>query len=221
MRASRNAAVVLLLAARAAQAQGEDPQRLLAQLEARVLAAPHVTIEAQVQASGLTSLHLSGTLELKERNRASASWRGDLRGEPAELAYSSDGRAAEMKAAGRPRTEGIGRESNHALLAGALRMGLLHNVLRLAELQLPDHAADGFDAWAMTDNFRPTTFALGGDLQGAMSFGYDLVIDGATAGSVRLWLDPLTGLPKRQQLVLREPGGETIFTEDYTRFALE
>lgn len=218
---ARAGAVALLCAAPAVFGQGEDPQLLLQQLEARVLAAPQVTIEGEIQASGLVSAHLSGRLQIKPRNRASASWHGDLRGTPAELALSSDGRALELKAAGQQRAEDLGGESNHALLAGALRMGLMHNLLRLADLHGPDHAAGGFDAWATAQSFRPTTFALGGEMQGAMSFGYDLVTEGVTLGSVRLWLDPLSGLPKRQQLLLHGPDGDTTITEDYTKFVLE
>lgn len=215
------AVLLLLLAAPVARAQGEDPAQLLQQLEARVLAAPHVTIEAQIEARGAVTAHLNGRLELQTRNRASASWSGDLRGDSALLVLEADGRALEMKAAGQQRAEDVGRDSNHALLAGALRMGLLHNLLRLAALQGPDHATGGFDGWVLAEAFRPTTFALGGEMQGAMSFGYDLVADGATIGGVRLWLDPMSGLPKRQQLVIHAAAGDTTVTEDYTKFALE
>lgn len=214
-------AALLLAVAPAALAQGEDPLATLQQLEARVLGARHVVIEADVTATGALPAHFAGTLDLAERNRSSGTWQGDLRGAPAQLSFSSDGRAIEMKGVGGTRGEFVGRESNRALLAGALRMGVTHNLLRLAEPLGPDHAAEGFDAWAATVDFRPTTVALGGDLRGAISFGYDLKLDGADAGSVRLWLDGETGLPKRRQLTLRTPEGETTVVEEYKRFALE
>jgi hypothetical protein len=218
---TRAIAIALLSASASAFAQGEDPLATLLLLEARVLAAPHVTIEAEVTATGALAAHYTGVLDFKERNRSTGAWQGELRGAPSAVSYSADGRAFEMKGEGGSRGELTGRESNHALLAGALRMGIAHNLLRLAALQAPDHAGEGFDAWAALVDFRPTTVALGGEMQGAVSLGYDLKLDGVEAGSIRLWLDPVTGLPRRQQYTRRTPEGEVTVVEEYKRFALE
>lgn len=217
------AVLALLVAAMAAPAfaEGEDALSALKAVEARLLAARKLTIEADITASGALTAQLSGRLELTERNRANASWQGQLRGAPVMLALASDGRALDLKAGALTRTEGVARESNRALIAGALRTGLLHNVLRLQLLQGPDHAGGGAQEWVTAEAFRPTTYGLDGEMRGAQSFGYDILLDGKDAGSVRIWLDAATGLPKRQQFTLRGPEGETVVVEDYRRFSLE
>lgn len=212
---------LLLSAAPAAYAEGEEPPQLMRALEARLLAAPGITIEADVRATGALVAALSGRLELRERNRANASWQGELRGAPVQLALSSDGRALELKGGAQTRSAGTERESNRALIAGVLRTGLAHNLLRISSGQGPDHAEGGVESWATLEGFRPTTYGLSGDMQGAMSFGFDLVLDGVNAGSVRLWLDPVTGLPRRRLVVMRSPEGESTIVEDYRRFSLD
>lgn len=213
--------VALLLAAPLAQGAGGDPLQLMRELEVRVLAARHVIIEADVRASGALSAHLTGRTEFLERNRAHAQYAGDLQGRAASLEYSSDGRSGEIRNGDAKWAEGLGSESNHAGLVGVLRLGLWHNLSRMSVLQGPEHAGGGIEAWSMPDGFRPTTYALGGEFPGAMSFGYDLMLDGRNAGNVRLWLDPVSGLPRRRQMTLKLPQGEATVVEDYTRFTLE
>ena len=217
------ALLIVTAAATAAPAfaEDEDTVAMLKAVEARLLAARKLTIEADITARGAHTAQHSGRLELAERNRACARWQGLLRGAPVTLALASDGRALDLKAGALTRTEGVARESNRALIAGALRTGLLHNVLRLQVLQGPDHAGGGAQEWATAEAFRPTTYGLDGEMRGAASFGYDILLDGKDAGSVRIWLDAATGLPRRQQFTLRGPEGETTVTEDYRRFSLE
>ena len=185
------------------------------------MAAKHVTIEADIQASGALAAHLTGHAEVFERNRARGEFHGELRGQPAVLEFSSDGRSTRVRSGGGESLADIGGESNHAWLADMVRLGLWHNLKRLNELQGPDHAAGGVEGWAAFDGFRPTTIALGGDMQGAMSLGFDLVLDGVKAGSVRLWIDSVSGLPRRRQTMLRLPQGEAIVIESYQRFTLD
>ena len=222
MRARAVAAVAALglLFGTAASAQ-DDPATLIAQLEARLLAAKHIAIEATIESRGVVESNLKGRSELLDRNRAIWSYAGTFAGKPADLALASDGRALQMKSGARAGEEPVGRESNRALLIGLLRMGLLHNLARLSGLAGPDHAQGGVEQWAQLDSFRPTTYAVGGDLEGMMSFGFDLVVAGTVSGSERLWLDPATGLPRRRQLTVRFAQGEMVVTEDYTRFVVE
>ena len=212
--------IATLLPSAAAPAQ-EDPATLIAHLEARLLAARHIAIEATIESRGVIPSDLKGSSELFDRNRANWSYAGDFAGKPAALALTSDGSALQMKSGDRAGQEPVAAESNRALLIGLLRMGLLHNLARLSALAAPDHAQGGVEQWVQLDSFRPTTYAIGGDLEGMMSFGFDLVVAGNTAGSARLWLDPATGLPRRRQLTVRFPQGEMVVTEDYTRFVVE
>lgn len=219
------APVLLLLFGVSASGQdlavADDPLQRVAQLEARLLAAKRVAIEASIESSGFISSKLKGRSELQDRNRANLSYTGEFGGKPAELSLIADGRALELRGGAQTRREALGRESNRALLIGFVRIGLLHTLARLALPQGPDHGAGGVEQWVVLDAFRPTTYAQEGDLVGATSVGFDLLIDGQTAGSARLWFDPASGLPRRRVLTLFRPEGDTTVVEDYTRFVVE
>lgn len=209
------AALALIAAAAPAAAQGDDPVVLMAQLESRVLAARRVVVEADIEASGAVDARLKGEGELLERNRATLAYAGDFRGRALALAWSADGRLAQLRNGAELLHEPVSREANRTLLLGLLRMGLVQTLARVAGL-----APAGIDG-ATLDAFRPTTYAMGGELDGAMSFGFDLLVADAVAGSVRLWLDPASGLPRRRQVTLRVGGGEMTVVENYRRFLLE
>lgn len=217
----RGWALGLLLPAAPACALGEDPARLMAELEARLLAARHVVIEAQVESSGAVSSRLSGRGEWSDRNRATLAWAGEFAGKPADLELHADGRALELRQGEQRRREPLARQDNRALLVGFVRMGLLHNLARLTELKAPDHAQGGVEQWIALDSFRPTTFAQEGELEGLMSFGFDLVVNGEPSAAVRIWVDPASGLPRRRQLTVRFGSAEMKVVERYTRFEVE
>jgi hypothetical protein len=217
----RLACAAALLAAGAAQAAGEDPAQLMAQLEARLLAARRVTIEAQVESQGPVNSRLRGRSELRERNRATLAWSGEFAGATVDLGLEADGRALELRRGAEKRRDPGPAQSNRAVLIGFTRMGLLHNLARLSGLQAPDHAAGGVEQWAVLDSFRPTTFAQGAELAGLMSFGFDVVVAGTPSATARLWLDPASGLPRRRQVTVHFAGGDMHVTETYTRFEVE
>lgn len=209
---------LLSLAAATAAAQDLEPAALMAQLEARLLAARHVAIEATIVSQGVVPARLQGRSELLDRNRAAWSYAGEFAGKPADLALSVDGSALRLRSGAASREAPVAPESNRALLIGLTRMGLLHNLARLSSTLGPDHAQGGVERWITLDSFRPITYAQGGELEGLMSFGFDLLVAGTPSASARLWLDPATGLPRRRQQTVRFPQGEMTVVEDYTRF---
>lgn len=218
-------AAVLALAAAAAAAQDApdyvDPAVLMAQLEQRLLGARRVEVEATLRSRGVIASDLRGRSELRDRNRATLAYAGSFAGKAADLQLAADGRLVQFMNGSQTRQTRVEPEANRALIVGMVRMGLLHNLARLTGLQEPDHASGGVSEWVRLDSFRPTTFAQAGALEGLMALGFDLVVGGATAGNVRLWVDPATGLPKRRALTVRFPQGEMEVVEDYTRFVVE
>lgn len=214
-------ALYLLLAAPAAGGFGEDPIQVMNQLEARLLGARRVTIEASIESRGAVTSSLQGRTELLDRNRAQHAYAGEFAGARAELELKSDGRVLDLRNGAQARAERVPRDANHALLVGFLRMGLLHNLARLTGLQAPDHATGGVTQWVTLDGFRPTTFAQGSDLEGTFSFGFDIVVAGEVSGSARLWIDPASGLPRRRQVTVKFAQGEMTVVEDYRRFEVE
>ena len=217
----RAAALALALVAPAVLAIEEDGVALMQQLEARVLAAKRVRIEASIEARGAFEATLAGSGEWRDRNRAEVAYAGQFAGQAVELKLSGDGRAVNVVRNAEKRQEPAPAETNHAMLVGLMRMGALHNLARLTQMQLPDRADGGVARWVTLDSFRPTTYAQGGDLEGFMSFGYDILVDGKSSASVRLWVDPQSGLPRRRQLTVRFPQGDMSVLEDYSSFVIE
>ena len=213
-------ALALLLGAPAAGAADEDPVQLMSALEARLIHARHVLIEAQIEARGAIAASLTGRTELFDRNRARAEYHGQFAAAPADLSFEIDSRITQLRSGAAQRAEPTGPEANRALIVGLTRMGLLHDLARLHELKPPDHAAGGADGWIRLDSFRPTTYVLGGDLEGAMSFGFDVVVGNAVSPA-RVWLDPDSGLPRRRQITVHFPQGDMTVVEDYLRFVVE
>ncbi len=200
---------------------GEDGAELMAQLQARLLKARRVVIEGEVQSHGALFSQLKGGARINERNHMSLSYYGQIGPKPAVLSLAADGRVLELRNGAERRAEPVQDEANRALLIGLLRMGLLHNLARLGGLQAPDHGGGGVERWVTLDNFRPTTYILGGELEGALSFGFDVLVDGEPAASARLWLDPVSGLPRRREQTVRFAQGEMTVVEDYRRFVAE
>jgi hypothetical protein len=215
------AAACLSLLAAPAQAAGEDPALMMDQLEARLLAARRVTIEAQIESRGVVESRLDGVSELHERNRTSMAYAGEFAGKPANLALATDGRVLELRQGAERARDASPPQCNRAVLVGFARMGLLHNLARLAGLQGPDHGAGGVEQWITLESFRPTTFAQSGELEGLMSFGFDLVVYGVPSASARIWMDPASGLPRRREQTVRFAAGEMRVVETYTRFEVE
>lgn len=217
----RSRALCWLLFSPTALAVGEDPAQIIAGLETRLLAAQRVVVEVEIRSQGAYSAQLRGSTELLPRNHLNLAYSGTFGGQPAELSLRADSRALDLYKGPDQRREGVGAESNRAVIIGFLRMGLLHNLARLTALQGPDHASGGVEQWVSLDSYRPTTFAQDGDLEGTYSFGFDILVDGEAAGSARLWLDPVSGLPRRRVQTVRFAQGELTVVEDYHQFVVE
>jgi hypothetical protein len=210
-----------LLAPAAALAAGEDPAEKMAELENRLLSARHITIEARLESRGVMESSLTGRTELRDRNRATAAYAGTFAGKAVDAELQSDGRSLTLRQGSERHSEAAPVEGNRALLIGLTRMGMLHNLARLGSLRAPDHAGGGVEQWLRLESFRPTTFAQSGELEGLMSFGFELVVAGTPSSTVRLWLDPATGLPRRREQIVRFDAGEMTVIESYTRFEVE
>jgi hypothetical protein len=217
----RRLLLAALLASGPLAAQELDGAAVMARLESRLLAASRVTIEATIESRGFVTSNLKGRSEWLDRNRATWAYAGNFAGKLADLALTADGQVVQLRNGAQSRDEPLGAEGNRAALLGLTRMGLLHNLARLTGLRGADHAQGGTDGWVKLDSFRPTTFAQGGELEGMMSFGFDIVVAGNPSGSARVWFDPATSLPRRRQQTVRFPQGEMTVTEDYTRFEVQ
>ena len=212
---------LLLVLSPAVFGLGEDPAEIVRQLEQRLLTAQRVVIESDIRAQGIVAVHLRGRAELTPRNHLTLTGSGSMFDKTVALSLRADSRTLEMQHGSAPRHESVAPESNRAIIIGLVRMGLLHNLARLSTGQGPDHAGGGVEQWVALDSYRPTTFAQDGELEGTFSFGFDIQVDGQPAGSARLWLDPVSGLPRRREQTVRFPQGEMKVVEDYRQFVVD
>ena len=146
-----------------------------------------VQLEAKSHAEG--SVHADATADLSIGPAARLRARGTFQGKPFDKSFDQPATA----------------ELRDAFVLGLTRMGLLHNVVRLAHDQAPDHA-DG----TVRDWLRPVKFRR---VKGGV--GYVMNVGGTETGETTLLIDAKTKLPRRRTAVIHFPAGDMRVTESY------
>lgn len=204
-----------------AQEPGRGSTELVQSLEARLLSARQVRIEARIVATGVVSAALAGETVLRQMNQGSFRYSGTFNDQRIDVHYEADGPRFEISNNGQSRKGKVAVATNRALVLGMTRMGLLHNIVRATSLDAPDHAFGGVENWITLDGFLPTTFAQVGELAGLPSLGFELLVNLEPSARVRLWLAPDSGLPRRREQTVEFPTGEMRVVETYTLFEVE
>ncbi len=195
-----------------------DPGEALAALEARLLAAPSVGLQFRVTSSGAFESDLSGELELTP-DRTALSARGEFGGSPAGLELEQ---AAGKLTGGNGKTGFDGPAApatDEALLVGLVRMGILHNLARLAADLPPDHADGGAADWV---TLHDPAWGPGGPWDGrnARALSFRIRVAGRDSGQATLWLSESDGIPVAREQTVKFPGGEMQVLERYPVFRL-
>jgi hypothetical protein len=211
-------ALALAFALPAARAQDEDPVARFNQLEARLLGARSVLVEGDLHAGAPLDADLHGRTLVASGNRLVATWSGALHGKAIDLRVQSDGRVLSVRNGADETREPAAPESNRAELTGLLRMGLLHNLLRAAGLQGPDHAGGASDHWVRLEYFHLVHVLA---QPGTAVLSFDVLAEGRPATTARLWLDAASGLPSRREDSVPSEGGAASVVENYARFVVE
>ncbi|MCA9529582.1 MAG: hypothetical protein KC543_05565, partial [Myxococcales bacterium] len=180
-----------------------DPVAALGGLEARLLAADHVTITAQVSASGAARAELDGTIEIARATGASIALEGTFDG--TAIATRWDSTAAAAVDTGPPVWA-------DGLVIGVTRMGVLHNWANVIGGADPDTGNGDIRDWVGTD--EPTWLH---DDPASRTLAFHVVFGGAPIGEVELTLDD-RGLPARRVQVVHFPEGDMRVLEEYVRF---
>jgi hypothetical protein len=150
---------------------------------------------------------LSRVVQLEAKSHAEGSVQADT------VADLSVGPAARLRAKGtfqgKPFEKSFDQpatpELRDALLLGLTRMGLLHNVVRLAHDQGPDHADGTVREW-----LRPIKFRR---VKGGVR--YAITVGGVETGENTVLIDSKTKLPRRRTTVVHFPSGDMRVTETY------
>ena len=188
-----------------------SPQQALTSAEERLTESASTRVDFIVTASGSVEGNLTGSLLLGDDGQARLSSGGVLRGEEVELLLVSDGARMRM-------TNGIDTVEaatppalKEALVLGLTRTGVIHNILRLAELLPPDHAEGRVDSWVRAADVRR-------EERGNLAF--NVQTEGETGEAVILYMAPGTELPGERQQTFRFPEGESSVTEIYSAISI-
>lgn len=213
--------VVIVSAALASVAAGNDRVASFAVLEQSLLNARQLDFDCEIESRGAVVSNLSGHVHIGTDNVVDVVVSGTFDGKQVNLGLLSDG--IHMRG-------GSNRESfddkvpsalSEALVVGFVRLGMLHNLALLAVGKPPDHADGGAKEWAVLENMRLGDRNLV-DGQRAWPVVGDVFVSGRSSGTATLWIAEETGLPiQRTQRVDFGPDQVMNVLEQYRNVLVE
>jgi len=196
------------------------PASALEALEQRLAAAQTVRIHARLATSGRIQGHFEGTLVAGADRRMRFAFQGAFGGKDADALFACDG--ARMR--GGPREHPFDLDAAPGLrdgvMVGFVRMGLTHDVTRLATGRAPDY----IDGSARSHlEMVGAAHAPGEPVRGAATeqWTWALFVDHEKAGDVTLWLDARSGLPVKRRMVVHFPEGDMDVGEEYDELVVD
>lgn len=201
----------------AAAAEGGDADVMYRELEKRLLEAPSVRLTYDITAEGALEAHLRGKLTVQAGDRLELDGSGSFGGSPLEVSLASDGE--NLRGGTRPRPFDISTPPalRQAVVLGLTRMGLLHNLARLAAGSPPDRANGGVEEWVVVENFRrgePEEV----DGTATVPLSFDVIVAGVPSATATLWLSKDTGLPVKRTQAVRFGSDEMRVVERFGSF---
>lgn len=202
--------LLTLLAACSSTATGpRDPSARFYACEHKLLKADAVRVGFHIKSTGFVASDLKGELILASGNRLDLVADGTFVGEPAKLRLRSDGKRMVGSNGRKGFDMATPSHLNQAVVVGMTRMGLLHNLARLAGGAPPDRAEGTVTEWITVDSFA-------GD---EPLCTFDLSVAGAKTASCILRMG--TGdLPVQRGQEVRFREGDMKVQERYTSFGL-
>jgi hypothetical protein len=191
----------------------DDPASEFHALENRLLEARTVRVAFHVTAEGAVEADLRGDLEITPEGETRLTAAGRFAGQPAELLLRSDDGECEFGNASNRASVPRPDRLNESLLLGFTRMGILHNLARLAGGQPPDRADGGIREWVVADSF-------GRDPADSGTFSFEVLVAGERAASASLEIDP-EGRPVVRRQTVRFPTGEMRVVERYPAVTID
>lgn len=181
-------------------------------LEQRLSSAAAVRVNFDITAEGVIVADLRGSLSISgDQIQLTAS--GTFAGESVELTLRSDGEQLELAAGVDRVSTATPAHLKESLLIGFTRMGILHNLARLTETAVPDHADGGARDWVTVGSFGS------GDADG-VEISFDLAVAGEPAGSAILAVDS-QGRPTLRRQTVEFPSGQMRVVERYSELMID
>jgi hypothetical protein len=186
----------------------DDPVAVLGELEARLLGASEVVIEANARADGVLSAQVEGTIRVVRDGVSTIEVDGSMQQMKLSNTWSSEKPVDE---AARDTQPGVWADS---LLLGATRMGVMHNwAMVLGKLDPSTYHGD------MASYVEVVDIDWKGD-PSERTIGFRIVAGGVESGSAALTLDE-NGLPKSRAQVVYFQEGDMSVLEQYSSFVVK
>jgi hypothetical protein len=196
------------------------PQSALDALEQRLIAAHTFRIRARLATSGRIASHFEGSILGGPDRRMRFALQGAFGGKDADALFMCDG--ARMR--GGPKGQPFDMDAAPGLREGVavafVRMGLTHDVARLASGKTPDYI-DGSARQHL--EIVGAARSTGEPVRGLPTeqWTWGLFVDHQRTADETLWLDARTGIPLRRRVVVHFPEGDMEVGEDYDEFAID
>jgi hypothetical protein len=191
-----------------AGANGQNAVSEFVQLEERLLSAESVWFDYHVTAEGVLEADIKGAFLLRHGDLALISGSGSISGNSVDLELRADKHGLVMRNGLGSRRVSRPSGLDEALLIGFTRMGILHNLAQLTELNPPDHAEGGVGEWVVVSGVRS-------EQHQAVTNFFDLLVAGQPVGSASLEID-MEGLPVMRSQSVQFPSGEMRVLERYS-----
>ena len=185
-----------------AQGAGVNPFEVV---EHKLLNAEGISLTFELSSEGAVASTLSGSLSLCSGNRTLIESTGEIFGQEVRNSLRSDGQIMKLNQQQKATPPNL----NEAIVVGFLRMGLLHNLVRLSGNLLPDHADGG-----VAECVRVPVVGENRD-----KIFFDILVADNRAGRANLVLSG-GGLPVDRSQTVYFGSEEMKATETYTDFSL-
>jgi hypothetical protein len=189
-------------------------------LAERLLAARTLRIRARLASGGRIQSRFEGTLIAGSGRRMRVTLEGSFGGRDASALLVCDG----VKMRGGSREQRFEFDAPPSLrermLVGLVRMGLVHDALRLAMGQPPDHLDGRVAQWLEVVG---ASHGPGEPVRGIATerWTWAVVVDNKNAADQELWLDARSDLPVRRRVSVHFPEGDVDYGEEYDEVGLD
>jgi len=196
------------------------PATALDALEQRLSTAHSFRFHARLATSGRIESHFDGTVVAGADRRMRFALQGAFGGKDVDALFTCDG--SRMRGGHRGQTFDLDAAPGlrEGIAVGFVRMGLTHDVARLAAGKTPDDI-DG-SARSHLEVVGAAHMA-GEPVRGAATeqWTWLLYVDHQKTADETLWLDARSGLPLKRRVVVHFPEGDMDVGEEYDDFVVD
>jgi hypothetical protein len=229
----RNLATVFLLLSFFAPAvfagDVRTPEKVFSKMESNLANIKNRRLKFRAEATGSVNGTFEGEIVFKKGNVMDYRTAGKLAGRDHKLFISCDGkklRGGADDSGAKIFDIGAPAGLRSGMLIGLSRMGLMHNISRLAENEPPDRIDGSVYTWLSANDLKFNKDHKDGSPLASAELkqnGQDLMVvfyklgvgETKNAADVELWIDTKTNLPTYRRMTVHFPNGDMQLSEKY------